>query len=57
MVQTGDNGRLLIINIETGKIDPDIPRVGNNPTDVAFTHDGTAVTISTHNRAEGLAVV
>ena len=54
VVQTGDNGRLLIINIETGKIDPDIPRVGNNPTDVAFTHDGTAVTISTHNRAEGL---
>ena len=54
VVQTGDNGRLLIVNIETGKIDPDITRVGNNPTDVAFTTIGTAVTISTHNRAEGL---
>jgi WD40 repeat protein len=54
LVQTRDSGRLVIVSTESGKIAHDIPRAGNSPTDVAFTHDGKAVSVSTHNQTEGL---
>ncbi|MEX2140951.1 MAG: hypothetical protein WD894_16930 [Pirellulales bacterium] len=54
LVQTRDGGRLLIINTDTGAIRHSIPRAASSPTDVAFTHDGSAVTIATHNQREGL---
>lgn len=54
LVQTRDGGRLLIMNTATGEIAHDVSRVGSSPTGVAFTHDGKAVTIGTHNQREGL---
>ena len=54
LVQTRDGGRLVLIDAETGVIRHSIPRAASSPTDVAFTHDGKAVTIATHNQREGL---
>jgi WD40 repeat protein len=54
LVQTRGTGRLLIISTEDGKTIQDIPNAVNSPIDVAFSHDAKAVTISTHNQAEGL---
>jgi WD40 repeat protein len=53
-VQSRDGGRLLVINTETGVIRHSIPRAASSPTDVAFTPDGEAVTIATHNQRDGL---
>jgi WD40 repeat protein len=54
LVQTRGTGRVLIISTADGKTVQDIPNAVNSPIDVAFTHDGKAITISTHNQTEGL---
>jgi WD40 repeat protein len=54
LVQTRGSGRVLVISTADGKTVQDIPKAVNSPIDVAFTHDGTAITISSHNQSEGL---
>jgi WD40 repeat protein len=54
LVQTRGSGRALVIDTEDGKTVQDIPSAVSSPIDVAFTHDGKAFTISTHNQSEGL---
>jgi WD40 repeat protein len=54
LVQTRGSGRVLVIGADDGRTVQDIADAANSPIDVAFTHDGKAVTVSTHNQAEGL---
>ena len=54
LVQSHNNGRLMIYNAATGALHKEIPKPGNSPTNVAFTHDSKTVSVTTHNSAEGL---
>ncbi len=54
LVQPHSGQKLLVVETEAGKVRHTIDRVGNSPTDVAFSHDGKFVSVSSHNQNEAL---
>ncbi len=54
LVQPHSGQKLLIVETEAGKVRHTIDRVGNSPTDVAFSHDSKFVSVSSHNQNEAL---